>query len=161
MDYNISYNDIFAIQDFIVANLSNLIALANENVSQQMFVNQLRIPSYVVAESRELLSEMATLRMKDSNLPMDVWLDEGATYIGHAPRLKFRASNDQRTTREFSSMLLTNPPIIENFPENSPLKKKDIEKLEKFVITNLELLLKLANGEIQYTTEFLPNMKIE
>lgn len=161
IEYNISYNDIFAIQDFIVANLSNLIALANESISQRIFVSQLRIPSYVVVESRKLLSEMATLRMKDSNLPMDVWLDEGATYIGHAPRLKFRASKDQRTTREFSSMLLTNPPTIENLPENSPLKKKDIEKLERFVIANLELLLQLANGEIGYTTEFLPNMKIE
>ncbi len=99
--------------------------------------------------------------MKDSNLTMDLWLDEGATYVGHAPRLKFRASNDQRTTREFSSMLLTNPPTIENMPENSPLKKKDIKKLEKFVISNLGLLLKLANGEIQYTTEILPNMIID
>lgn len=161
IDYNISYNDIFAVQDFIIANISNLIALADENISQQEFVSQLRIPSYVVAERKELLSEMATLRMKDSNLPMDVWLDEGATYVGHAPRLKFRASNDQKTTREFSSMLLTNPPTIENMPENSPLKKKDIKKLENFVISNLDLLLKLANGEIQYTTEFLPNMIID
>lgn len=160
IDYNISYNDIYAIQDFIISNLTNLSALADENISQPIFVNQLRIPSYVVAERKEMLSEMATLRMKDSKLPMDVWLDEGATYVGHAPRLKFRASNDQRTTREFSSMLLTNPPTIENMPDDSPLKKKDIEKLEKFVITNLDLLLKLANGEIQYTTDFLPNIKI-
>ena len=44
-------------------------------------------------------------------------------------------------------------------PKNSPLRKKDIEKLESFVINNLELLLKLANGEIDFTTEFLPNVK--
>lgn len=160
IEYNISYNDIFAIQDFIIANLNNLVALATEKISQQEFVRNLRIPAYVVLEGKELLSEMATLRMKDSGLPMDVWLDEGATYIGHAPRLKFRASNEQKTTREFSSMLLTNPPTIENMPDNSPLKKKDIEKLENFVITNLDLLLKLANGEIQYATEFLSNMQI-
>lgn len=161
IEYKISYNDIFAIQDFIVANLRNLISLAKETISQETFVKQIKVPRYVVLEGRELLSEMATLRMKDSNLPMDVWLDEGATYTGHAPRLKFRASNEQRTTREFSSMLLTNPPTIENMPNNSPLKRKDIQKLENFVVTNLELLLKLANGEIEYTTEFLPNMKIE
>ena len=71
---------------------------------------------------------------------------------------KFRASNEQRTTREFSSMLLTNPPTIENMPDNSQLRKKDIEKLKKFVVNNLELLLKLANGEIDYVTEFLPKV---
>jgi hypothetical protein len=102
---------------------------------------------------------MSTLRKEDTNLPVDVWVDEGATFQGHAPRLKFRASQEQRTTREFSSMLLTNPPKIENMPKNSPLRKKDIEKLESFVINNLELLLKLANGEIDFTTEFLPNVK--
>ena len=103
--------------------------------------------------------ELGTLKMSESELPMDIWLDEGATFQGHAPRLKFRASNEQRTTREYSSMLLTNPPIIENFPDYSPLKKKDIDKLKKFVISNLELLLKLANGEIDYRTEFKPNFK--
>jgi hypothetical protein len=56
-------------------------------------------------------------------------------------------------------MLLTNPPTIENMPSNSPLRRKDIEKLESFVINNLDLLLKLANGEIDFATEFLPQLK--
>ncbi len=43
IEYNISYNDIFAVQDFIISNLSNLVALANENISQELFVSQLRI----------------------------------------------------------------------------------------------------------------------
>ena len=158
IDYNISYNDIFAVQDFIVANKLFLIQMANEEISHTSFLQSIRIPSYVVVESKTTIMEMATLRMSDSNLPMDVWLDEGATYQEHAPRLKFRASNEQRTTREFSSMLLTNPPTIENLPSNSPLKKKDIDKLKQFVIDNLEKLLQLAKGEIDYTTDFLPNI---
>lgn len=56
-------------------------------------------------------------------------------------------------------MLLTNPPTIENFPKDSPLKKKDLDKLRKFVVDNLDLLLKLFNNEIDYATEFLPNVK--
>lgn len=159
MDFNISYDDIFNVQDFIIANLNILQDLANRVISQPMFVNSIRVPSYVITESRNLLVEMATLRKEDSNLPMDIWLDEAATFQGHAHRLKFRASNEQRTTREFSSMLLTNPPTIENMPENSPLRKKDIEKLENFVINNLDLLLQLAYGKIDYTTEFFPNFK--
>ena len=158
IEYNISYNDIFAIQDFIVYNIGILRQLANETITHSDFVNSIRIPAYVIAESKSVLLEMATLRMADSKLPMDVWLDEGGTYQGHAPRLKFRASNEQRTTRDFSSMLLTNPPTIENMPSHSPLKAKDIRKLENFVVNNLEQLLKLANGEIDYTTDFLPNM---
>jgi hypothetical protein len=58
-------------------------------------------------------------------------------------------------------MLLTNPPTIENFPKNSPIKSKDIKKLEKFVINNLDNLLKLANGKIDYMKDFLPNIILD
>lgn len=159
MDFNISYDDIFCVQDFILANLNSLQSLANRNISQFSFIQSIRIPSYALCERKEMLNEMSTLRKEDTNLPVDIWVDEGATFQGHAPRLKFRASQEQRTTREFSSILLTNPPKIENMPKNSPLRKKDIEKLTHFVINNLELLIKLANGEIDFTTEFLPNVK--
>ena len=160
IDYHITYNDIFAIQDFICANLKPLIELANSQISHSDFLNSIKIPSYSIAENKVTINEMATLRSNDSKLPMDIWLDEGGTFQGHAPRLKFRASNEQKTTREFSSMLLTNPPTIENMPDNSPLKSKDIKKLKQFVVNNLELLLQLANGQIDYITEFLPNMKV-
>ena len=159
IDFMISYDDIFEVQDFIVANVELLKALANRQIGQIAFVQSMRIPSYCLCEGKKLLAEMATLRMEDTNLPMDIWVDECATFQGHAPRLKFRASREQRTTREFSSMLLTNPPQIENMPSNSPLRSKDIKRLKSFVINNLDLLLKLANGEIDFTTEFLPNLK--
>ena len=159
IEYGITYDDIFSIQDFIQANVGLLTELASQKISHAEFVSKIRSSYQMVSEGKILLNEMATLRMKDSNLPMDVWLDEGGTFQGHAPRLKFRASNEQRTTQEFSSMLLTNPPTIENYPKNSPLKKKDVEKLKIFVVENLEQLLKLAKGEIDYTTEFLPNIK--
>ena len=113
IDYNISYNDIFAVQDFIAANKSILMQLANKDIPHISFLRSIRVPSYVITENMTTIMEMATLRMSDSNLPMDVWLDEGATFQGHAPRLKFRASNEQRTTREFSSVILTNPPVME------------------------------------------------
>lgn len=58
-------------------------------------------------------------------------------------------------------MLLTNPPSIENYPENSPLRKKDIEKLGRFVVNNLDALISLSKGEIDYLTEFKPNIITE
>lgn len=159
IDFLISYDDIFAVQDFIFANVELLQALANRQIEQTAFVHSIKIPSYALSENVEFLVEMSTLRKEDTNLPMDIWVDECATFQGHAPRLKFRASREQRTTREYSSMILTNPPTIENLPKNTPLKRKDIEKLEHFVTENLELLLKLANGEIDFATEFLPKLK--
>ena len=166
MDFNISYDEIFLIQDFIQENLYSLNALANNSITQEIFIqniNAVNTDFTLVGENKTISSlfEMATLKSTDSGLPMDIWLDEGATYQGHAPRIKFRASNEQRTTREFSSMLITKSPTIENIPENSPLRRKDIEKLKKFVINNMTNLLKLANGEIDYLTEFKPNMIID
>ena len=158
IEYHITYNDIFAIQTFIYTNLNILKYLANEMIDHKTFINTIKIPNYSINENKQVLNEMATLRASDSGLPMDIWLDEGATFQGHAPRLKFKASFDQHTTREFSSMLLTNPPTIENMPKNSVLKNKDIKKLERFVINNIEQLLKLANGEIDYINDFLPNI---
>ena len=165
IEYNITYNDIFAVQDFIVNNLNGLISLANDKISQIEFYQAIRVPVYSIVEniqklSKNMLYEMATLKSKDSNLPMDIWLDEGGTYIRHAPRIKFRASNEQRKTTEFSSMIISDVPEIVNFPKDSPIKKKDIDKLKEFVINNKDLLLKLANGEIDYITQFLPNMVI-
>lgn len=157
--FNISYDDIFSVQSFILTNLKLLQQLADREITQTLFGDLIKPAVSAVCESKELLSEMATLRKEESCLPMDIWLDEGGTFQGHAPRLKFRASQEQRTTREFSSMLLMNPPKIENMPRNTMLKRSDIQKLENFVINNLELLLQLANGQINFRTQFLPNIK--
>lgn len=137
MDFNISYDIIFSIQDFIQINLCNLKLLADKKISQEKFVQRLNAIDTnlrLVVENRVILDEMATLRTTDSQLPMDIWLDEGSTFQGHAPRIKFRASNDQRTTREFSSMLITPETNIENLPDNSPLRKKDIENLDVLLL---------------------------
>lgn len=159
MYFNISYDDIFSIMDFIQCNFYLLEAIANSKISHEEFVSQLKyVPEYVLTENKNFLFEMSTLKTSDSNLPVDIWLDEGGTYQGHAPRIKFRASNEQRTTREFSSMLINDPEQIENMPDNSPLRKRDIKKIQDFVNNNMELLLQLANGEIDYRSEFLPNI---
>lgn len=158
MDFNISYEEIFAIQDFIQSNIEGLVALSQQKITQEEFLSQIKKSFQFVAENKQMIIEMATLRKSESHLPVDIWLDEGGTYQPHAPRIKFKASNEQHTTREFSSMLLVNPPTIENLPDNCPIRKKDIDKIKNFVVNNLDLLLKLANGEIDYTTEFKPNM---
>ena len=75
IDFMISYDDIFEVQDFIVANVELLQALANRKIGQIAFVQSLRIPSYALCEEKKLLTEMATLKKEDTNLPMDIWVD--------------------------------------------------------------------------------------
>lgn len=144
---------------FIRENIGLLLDFANGAINAMKFRQMLKVPSFsVVKEGKSRINEMATLHKGDSNLPMDIWIDEGQLYQGHAPRIKFRASKEQRTTREFSSMTLTNPPRLENFPQKHDVSSKDIKILEKFVIDNLEALLLVSDGKMDYTTEFLPNM---
>lgn len=154
----IGENTINQVFDFIKANTMVLMDMANGKLNAEEFISVIKIPTYVT-EEKHLINEMATLRKAESNLPMDIWVDEGGTYQGHAPRIKFRASREQRNTREFSSMLLTNPPTIENYPQRPDLRARDLELLKSFVVMNMDLLLKLANGEIDYRTQFLPNIK--
>lgn len=162
IEFNISYNEIFEIMDFIQLNCNLLFKLSEGKISQINFLENLKtVPAYSIRENRTFLNEMSTLKAVDSGLPVDIWLDEGATFKRHAPRIKFRASNDQRTTIDFSSMIISDEPSIENMPENSPIRKKDIDKLKDFVLKNKDLLLRLANGEIDYATEFLPNVVID
>lgn len=123
-----------------------------------MCIGKIVKPSFSLRENHSLLNEFATLRVKDSGLPTNLWLDEGGTYQGHAPRLKFQASREQRTTREYSTMTLEAEPRIENLPQRTFLSSKDLKRIEMFVIANLDALLRLANNEIDYETEFLPNM---
>ena len=161
IEINISDADILAIKTFIILNLNLLVAFANEEIPLDEFVANIQKPSLSssIHESKELLNEMATLQPYQTNLPMPIWVDESNLFQGHAPRIKFKASKEQRTTREYTSMILTNPPRIENMPKNPAVGKRDIEKLERFVIENLELLLKLAKHEINLRRDFIPQMK--
>lgn len=158
MGIDIPDKDLYNIRKFIIVNKQLLQKFAMGEMHPDDFVDKLIRPMYVMNEGYVLLTEMATMAPNLTNLPMTIWVDEGATYQGHAPRIKFKASNEQRTTREYSTMTLTNPPTIENLPKKKNISNKDIEKLKQFVINNLENLLKLANGEIDYRTQFLPNV---
>ena len=46
IEYKITYNDIFAIQDFIQANITNLIKFATQTIDHNQFVNSLKIKKY-------------------------------------------------------------------------------------------------------------------
>ena len=54
---------------------------------------------------------------------------------------------------------LSKKPIVLDDEMDFNISYDDIFDIQDFIVNNLDLLLKLANGEIDYVTEFLPNCK--
>ena len=148
IEVRISKNDIRKIYFFIRKNLPLLLRLANMDIDQVAFLKSISPVKSLINEEKGILNEMSLLRAADTNLPTDIWVDEGETFHGHAPRIKFRASNEQKTTWEFSAITLEQPPSIKNLPRKTSLKNKEIKRIEEFVNNNRELLIQLAYGEI-------------
>lgn len=88
----ISKNDFESIISFIKLNVELLISFANDEIGHKDFFENIKIPSYTLAENKMILQEMATIKSRDSGLPVDIWVDEDKQFEGHAPRIKFRAS---------------------------------------------------------------------
>ena len=154
----ISRGDIEKIKKFVSINVDLIQDFSNEKISVANFIKLItKIDKNMIKEDKSIITEMATLRKNISGLPMDLWLDDNKLYEPHAPRVKFRASNEQRNTRQFSSMLITNPNQIENMPSRPTIRERDINILKQFVVANRDLLLALANKEINYEV-FLQKM---
>lgn len=157
-ELKIGYDDLFAVGRFIQRNLKLLMDLPNDRISHIEFLRGIRANRDMMKEECSLLMEMATLKAKDSGLPTDIWIDEGGRTLQHAPRIKFRASKEQTSTWEYSTMIISDNPTIENYPKKGYLRTKDIERLKTFVRENQSLLIQLAKNEISYET-FLLNIK--
>lgn len=155
----VTYNDLFKVSRFIRENISIIRDLADSKITHIEFWNNIKPFKEKVDEAAKVITEMTRLLPQEINLPMEIWVDEIGSHKAHAPRLKFKASSEQTTSREFSTMTLTNPPQVENLPKKSLLRTKDINKLKKFVVDNLELLFSLYNGKLDFQTEFYPKFK--
>lgn len=58
IDYHITYNDIFAIQDFIQYNLAILVKLPSDLISQIDFVKSIKVPNYSIQENVDIISQL-------------------------------------------------------------------------------------------------------
>ena len=143
------------IKTFIRRNKVNIIKLAKGKILNTDFLDNIKPVKQFFNES--LINEMATMQPKLTGLKVPIWVDEG-TKPQHTLRIKFQASKEQRTTRDFSSMTVEDKPRIFNFPKKSELDSKDIEAIRNFVIYNKDLLIALSVGIIRYNNEFLKYM---
>lgn len=143
------------IKTFIRRNKVNIIKLAKGKILNTDFLDNIKPVKQFFNE--RLINEMATMQPKLTGLKVPIWVDEG-TKPQHTLRIKFQASKEQRTTRDFSSMTVEDKPRIFNFPKKSELDSKDIEAIRNFVIYNKDLLIALSAGIIRYNNEFLKYM---
>jgi hypothetical protein len=108
--------------------------------------------------SIEHLMEMSKLTRDETGLPVDIWIDEGNTFIksGHGKRIKFQGDKSNQNTNNWIPLTINeNPQIpIKNVKHN--LDNKDLNMIKEFVITNYEALNKLGtpgHGIIWFASE--------
>jgi hypothetical protein len=109
------------------------------------------------------LDEMAGFRKEDSGLPVNLWLDDSSRYkrSGHWKRIKFQNDHGNKL---ISDNLLTmtispDPKIPERELPQLKLPAKDINCLKQFVRNNIDLLSKLADQDITFST-FIKQVKL-
>ena len=133
------------IYNFIKANQALLVNLADGKVPLSSFFA-------VVQRNEDLrnkhrLDEMSRLIPIETNLPVDIWVDEDKLFEPHAPRIKFQADKQEKDTEQYPSMEILNPDRIHNM-KKCDLSTKEIQQIKAFVKANEELLLKLSDKDI-------------
>ena len=117
----------------------------------------LRIDRATSIVNENALTEDPKILMKYTNLPVDIWM--GPKEAAHGPRIKFQANKNQRTTKEYSSMTISDSPQIENPPKKFDIDKKTIDLISAFVVANKDLLTDFYFERADFDTDVLPNLK--
>ena len=91
------------------------------------------------------LFEMSSLRPKDTNLPLIVWISF-KTNSKHGPRIKVSDSNYIVKNLNTSISISKTPEIKEG-----NIKSKDFKLISKWIILNRVILLDIWNEKINYT----------
>jgi hypothetical protein len=113
---------------------------------------------------RDELEEMSTLKKSDTGLPVNIWVDDTGAYIRgrHAKRIKFQGDYGNKTNAgNLFSMILSkdDPQVPAKQLQRLKLPAKDIDAIKIFVKNNADLLDKLADEKITFTT-FIRQMKV-
>jgi len=98
--------------------------------------------------------EMSNFMKAESGLPVNLWLDTAENYKrgGHWKRIKVQNNyGDKFRNDDLFSITISDNPEIK--PPNVKVKisNDDVEIIKNFIKTNKDLLLKLADQEINYT----------
>lgn len=138
-DLNINIEDYLDIIKYLKLNQKIITDVAEQKITLLEFYQSDKVVN--------ILNEMPVLDPKVSFLPTTLWLDNG-THPQHGPRIKFKASNEQKISKNFSTMTISDEPVIQHLPKQCFLNNKQLNKIKEFVIINKEVLLALARNEI-------------
>jgi predicted metallo-beta-lactamase superfamily hydrolase len=97
------------------------------------------------------IEEMATLRKNVSGLPANLYLDDVGTWSrsGHWKRIKFQPNTgDRPITRDMVPMSIDDNPQILIKNAKVELNAKQLDQIKAFVKANKDLLLQLADADI-------------
>jgi len=94
--------------------------------------------------------EMTLLRKHETGLPVNIWVYEGGLYNnnrgGHLKRINFLVNkSDDPNFNEIVPMFISENPTT-NYKSGIELSQYDIDLIKKFVILNLDILLKLGDS---------------
>lgn len=100
---------------------------------------------------RDWIYSMSNLSKRGSGLPVNLWLDEGKTYVKgkHSKRVKFQLDYGNKISKNYASMTLDGEVVDDTFDERlSELKLKDIRQVSTFVKNNSYALNHLSDNDI-------------
>ena len=122
-----------------------MVVLSNEHLQEKIEIGR--------------LMEMSKLTKRETGLPVDIWVDEGKTFLksGHSRRIKFQGDKSDPNTHNWVPLTISDNPQIEGENVSHNLNSKEIRKIKLFIIENLEALTKL--GDDFGITDFSKVMK--
>lgn len=97
--------------------------------------------------------EMATIRKKDSRLPVNIYVDDSMSYKRgrHAMRIKFQPDkSDKPVSRHFVSMTMDGDVIQNTLHHHTiSLTSREIDMIRNFVHNNVDALEALSDMKIE------------
>lgn len=97
---------------------------------------------------------MATLRKKDSGLPVNIYIDDSISYKRgkHSKRIKFQTDKGDRPNTRFGflSMTLDGNVVAKTLPDSIDIDATDIAQIRNFVLNNAECLSLVADFNLDY-----------
>lgn len=118
---------------------------------QDYINNQINeIENYNIPE-QDMMTEMANLSQKHTELPVVIWVETGVTRgtKHNIPRLKFQNSTSQKiSTKNLIPISISEEPeiLIKNFDmKNLKISRKDFQMVKEWIIKHRETLIDYWN----------------
>ena len=132
--------------------------LAQSQDNEKMTAEENQKENLQLMETESIL-EMSVLRKFETGLPVNIWVDEGNSYLqsDHSKRIKIQPDKSEHpNSRYMIPICISDDPQIMVKNPNLHLSQYDIDLIKEFIKLNKDLLLNLNKIGI---VEFSKQMK--